>query len=172
MKLVSLKTTLMLVALVWLALVGCSDGRISSDADIANREVPLEDGIYPVIETPTGEAGIVELARVPLASDPTPENVYVMAQPVLRFQNASNPDFTFKENECTRIVMESNDEIEAYTRTHVGSRLAIVIDGKVISSHKIREALTTPTFQITFCIEGAGDHVHEHLKEVRFAAGT
>ncbi len=172
MKLVNFKTTLMLVALVWLALVGCSDSRISSDADIANREVLLEDGIYPVIETPTGEAGIVELAKVPVASDTTPENVHVIGRPLLRFRQVSNPDFKFDAGQCTQITLENSDELEAHTRTHVGSLVAVVIDGRVITSHRIREAIETDEFQITFCIEGAGDHLHEHLEELRFAAGT
>ena len=153
----NIKTVLMLVA--WLSLMGCSSA--------------LEDGVYPVIEpdeTPKGE--IVELARVPVTSDTTPENVHIIGQPLVRFQNVSHLDFTFKENEYTRITMENSDELREYTQTHVGSLVAVVIDGRVITSHKIREAIETDEFQITFCIEGAGDHLHEHLKEVKFAAGT
>ena len=170
MKLFTPKSTVMLVALVWLALVGCSASSISSEVDIA--EVLLADGIYAVIETPTGEAGIVELAKVPLASDPTPENVYVIGQPLLRFRQVSNPDFKFDAGQCTQITLENSDELKAYTRTHVGSLVSVVIDGRVITSHTIREPLEEDEFQITFCIEGAGDHLHEHLEELRFAAGT
>jgi len=161
MSIITPKTALMLVAFVWLSLVGCSS------------DVALEDGLYPVVgPDETLEAQVVELARVPLASAPNPENVHVMAQPLLRFRQVSNPDFTFDEGQCTRISIENSDELKAYTRTHVGSQVAMVIGGKVITAHKIREAIETDEISITFCIEGAGDHLHEHLKEIKFAAGT
>ena len=76
-------------------------------------------------------------------------------------------EFKLDENdECTQVELENTDALKAFSRDHVGSRLAVVIDGKVTTHHKIREPIETDKIMVTFCTEGGGDHLHKHLKTV------
>jgi preprotein translocase subunit SecD len=140
--------------------------------------VVLKDGVYPVVlpdkafSQRDGEVEVVELMNVPVegSEDIAPEKIRVIARPLVRLQNLSKFDFTFAKNECTEVGFDSTDELKAYTRNHVGSRLAVVIDSKVISHHKIREAITSDRVRITCCTVGGGDHLHKYLKELRAAS--
>ena len=70
------------------------------------------------------------------------------------------------------VGFQNTDELKAYTRDHVGSRLAVVIGNKVISHHKIREAIESVEVRITCCTVGGGDHLHKHLKELKLASNA
>jgi len=182
MKRVLHQTILTLVALVSVFGIGCSDPNDETPAANGRAEsneprealVLLEDGVYPVVlgdETlPMGnsEVKIVELDNVPVEgnAEPFPDKIRVIPRPLVRFRNVPQFDFKFEKNECTEVGFENTDELKAYTRDHVGSRLAVVIDNKVITSHKIREAIETDQIRITCCTVGGGDHLHKHLKEL------
>jgi SecDF, P1 head subdomain len=186
MKHLNAQTIFALVALVCLSVVGCSDRNNLKPAANARTElveegkarVVLADGVYPVVVADEGmpkgdpEMKVVELINVPVegSEEPTPEKIRVIARPLLRFGKVSHFDFTFAKNECTEIGFQNTDELKAYTRDHVGSRLAVVIDNKVISHHKIREAIESDEVRITCCTVGGGDHLHKHLKELKFAS--
>ena len=188
MKHFNAQTIFTLVALVCLSAVGCSDTNNEKPAANARTEldeeaqtrVVLEDGVYPVVladeAMPKGDAEIkvVELINVPVegSGDSTPDKIRVIPRPLLRFRKVSHFDFTFEKNECTEVGFQNTDELKAYTRDHVGSRLAVVIDNKVISHHKIREAIEADEVRITCCTVGGGDHLHKHLKELRLASNA
>ncbi len=188
MKHVNHQTILMLVVLVGLSAVGCSD---TTDAEPAANDrtelnehtearVLLEDGVYPVVLTdeplPKGdpEIKIVELVNVPVEGrgESAPDKIRVIARPLLHFRNVSHFDFKFEKNECTEVGFQNTDELKAYTRDHVGSRLAVVIDNKVITHHKIRVAIETNQVRITCCTVGGGDHLHKHLKALKLASSA
>ncbi len=176
------------VALACLSPLGCSDTNNEKPTENdraelnepAKARVLLEDGVYPVVQTgeplPKGdsEIKIVDLVNVPIegSEDSTPDKIRVFDRPLLRFRKLSKFDFTFAENECTEIGFENTDELKAYTRNHVGSQLAVVIDNKVISSHKIREPIESAEVRITCCTVGGGDHLHKHLKGLKLAADS
>jgi len=140
-------------------------------SDDAEAPVLLEDGIYPVV--PGDEAEVmgnsefkmVELENVPVEGSTAPysDKIRVLARPLVRFRNEPHFSFKFEKNECTEIGFGNTDELKAYTRDHVGSRLAVVIDNKVITKHKIREAIHSDQIRITCCTVGGGDHLHKHL---------
>ena len=186
MKYFNAQTTFTLVALVCLSAVGCSDtnnekpaanarGKLDKEAQ---TRVVVEDGVYPVVladeAMPKGDPKIkvVELINVPVegSGKSTPGKIRVIPRPLLRFRTVSHFDFTFENNECTEVGFQNTDELKAYTRNHVGSRLAVVIDNKVISHHKIREAIEAEEVRITCCTVGGGDHLHKHLKELKLGS--
>jgi preprotein translocase subunit SecD len=187
MKHLNAQTIFPLVALVCLSAVGCSDtnnekpaanARTGLDAEAETRVV-LEDGVYPVVLTderaPNGdpETKVVELVKVPVeGSGDSADKIRVIPGPLLRFGKLSHFDFTFEKNECTEVGFQNTDELKAYTRDHVGSRLAVVIDNKVISHHKIRKAIEADEVRITCCTVGGGDHLHKHLKELKLASNA
>jgi preprotein translocase subunit SecD len=180
------QTVYALVALVCLSAASCSDpNKVKSAANArteldneAQARVVLEDGVYPVVlaaeAAPTGdpEIEVVELTSVPVegSGDSTAEKIRVIPRPLLGFRKLSHFDFTFKKNECTEIGFQNTDELKAYTRDHIGSRLAVVIENKVISHHKIREAIESDEVRITCCTVGGGDHLHKHLKALMLAS--
>jgi preprotein translocase subunit SecD len=182
------QTIVTLVALVCLSAAGCSDpnnekpaanAQTKLDAEAQTRVV-LEDGVYPVVlaneAMPKGdpEIRVVELINVPVegSGDSTPDKIQVIPRPLLRFGKLSHFDFTFEKNQCTEVGFQNTDELKAYTRDHVGSRLAVVIDNKVISHHKIQEAIDADEVRITCCTVGGGDHLHKHLKEIKLASNA
>ena len=185
MKHFNVQTVFALVALVCLSAVGCSATKNERSAASARTEIDeegqtrvvLEDGVYPVVlaaeARPKGDAEIkvVELINVPVegSGDSTTDKIRVIPRPLLRFRKLSHFDFTFRKNECTEVGFQNSDELKAYTRDHVGSRLAVVIDNKVISHHKIREAIESDEVRITCCTVGGGDHLHKHLNELKIA---
>jgi preprotein translocase subunit SecD len=139
----------------------------------------LDDGVYPVLLGDEASAKrdreivIVELVNVPVeGSDDDTDKIRVIDQPLVRFRSVSHFNFAFEKNECTEIGFENTDELQAYTREHVGMRLAVVIDNKVITSHKIREAIESDQVRITCCTEGGGDHLHKHLSELKLASDS
>ncbi len=179
--------------ILWMCLLaigapGCSDattekpvarGQTESNQP-AESSVILDDGVYPIL--PGDEAApkidpgikIVELVNVPVegSDDSTTEKIRVIGQPLLRFRNVSHFDFTFEKNECTEIGFQNSEELKAYTRNHIGSQLAVVIDNQVISHHKIQEAIESDQVQITCCTQGGGDHLHKYLKELKLASNA
>jgi preprotein translocase subunit SecD len=174
---------LVFFALLVLSAANCSDSNIEKPVTHARMEVAeevstvvLEDGVYPVAlandATRNPEANVIELINIPVqgSEDSTPEKIRVIPQPLLRFQTLSRFDFKFTENECTEIGFHNTDELKAYTRDHIGSQLAVVIDNKAISHHKIREAIEGDEVRITCCTVGGGDHLHHHLKELKLAS--
>jgi preprotein translocase subunit SecD len=184
MKHFNAQTIFMLVALVCLSAVGCSPTKNERSAASARTEievqtrVALEDGVYPVVlageamPKAAAESKVVELINVPVEGSgaSTSDKVRVIPRPLLRFRKLSHFDFTFQRNECTEVGFQNTAELKAYTRDHVGARLAVVIDNKVISHHKIREAIESDEVRITCCTVGGGDHLHKHLIELKLAS--
>jgi preprotein translocase subunit SecD len=144
----------------------------------AESRAMLDDGVYPIVladkAMPESDRGLptVELINIPIegSEHSTPEKIRVLSRPLLRFRNLSHFDFTFEKNECTQIGFQNSDDLKAYTRDHVGYRLAVVVGNRVISHHKIREPIEADKIQITCCSVGGGDHLHKHLKEIKLAS--
>lgn len=184
----SQNVAIMLSGLICLMMLGCSDpdekwtvakNRIESvDWDDAGDqfETRLKDGVYPAIwkdgAAPDDAGGtIVELKNIPVQGEESPpEMISVIDQPLLHFGNVEKFDFKFEKNECTQIGFQNSEKLKSYSRDHIGSRLAVVIDNQVISVHKIREAIESDQVQITCCTVGGGDHLHQHLTQLKQAS--
>jgi hypothetical protein len=191
MKPVLHRPALLFVALAFVFGLGCSDRNV--ETPVANgraesyepREAPvlsedgeapvlLEDGVYPVVPDDEAEATsesefkTVELENVPVEGSTAPysDAIRVVNRPLVLFRNEPHFSFKFAKNECTEIGFANTDELRAYTRDHVGSRLAVVIDNKVITKHKIREVIESDKIRITCCTVGGGDHLHKHLTKL------
>jgi hypothetical protein len=179
------------IAVLCLWCVGCSESNnekpvARAPAELeqeAQTRVVLEDGVYPVVSAagipaeqpaPGGDAEskIVELINIPVegSGDSSTDKIRVISKPLLRFRNVPHFDFKFENSECTEVGFQNTDELKAYTRNHVGARLAVVIDNQVVSHHKIREAIESDEVRITCCTVGGGDHLHKHLKQLKLAS--
>ena len=127
----------LLLAFACLVLSSCSITNTAHN----DGAVSLDDGLYPVQKREdkrvSGGARVVELVEVPAkdSADATLQTVLVVDKPVLRFREVAHHEFKFdKNNECTQIELENTDSLKAFTRNHIGARLAVVVDGKVVSS--------------------------------------
>lgn len=159
---------LLLVAFVSLAVAGCSTTTTSDNGGV----VSLDDGLYSVVnredERTSEGPHVVELLEVSGDADATEHTVLIVDEPILRFREVTRHEFIFDKttSECTQIALANTDSLKAFFRNHIGGRLAVVVDGKVVSSHKIRNPVETENVTITFCTEGGGDKVYSHLKTV------
>ena len=52
---------------------------------------------------------------------------------------------------------------EAFTRAHIGGRIAMVVDGEIVTLHKIRSVITDGKLQITRCTDDACEVIRSKL---------
>jgi preprotein translocase subunit SecD len=52
---------------------------------------------------------------------------------------------------------------EAFTRAHLGGRIAMVVDGEIITLHKIRSVVAGGKLQITRCQDNASEVIRAKL---------
>ncbi len=138
---------------------------------VAPAARPLENGAYAVLrEAPTArEAGAEGGSEVVLAYD---RRKYSGAPP-----NEPLSYVSLATNDYVPLVIEGRPEMksdgqgksvltvslarknvkraEAFTRAHLGGRMAIVIDGEIVTLHKIRSVITDGRVQITRCTDNA-----------------
>jgi hypothetical protein len=115
---------------------------------------------------PRENSGVVELQVIPMEGEAL-ETMRISTEPLLRLRFVSDHEFKFDtKGECATVVLENTEPLKAYSREHVGSRLAVVVGGKIVTHHKIRVPLESDQVNITFCTKGGGDHLMKHLKDV------
>lgn len=171
-----------LAGLLGFLMLGCFDAEKkwsvtkseNGSSELTQASTTLADGVYPAIwgdnpvENDDPGLTIVELENVPVQGETSPPaTIRVVDRPLLQFRHVPKFDFTFEENECTRIGFANTQTLKAYSKEHIGTRLAVVIDNRVISVHKIREAIESDQVQITCCTVGGGDHLHSYLKQLK-----
>ena len=52
---------------------------------------------------------------------------------------------------------------EAFTRAHLGGRIAMVVDGEIVTLHKIRSVITAGKVQVTRCTDNACEVIRSKL---------
>ena len=55
------------------------------------------------------------------------------------------------------------ERAEAFTRTHLGGRVALVVDGEIVTLHKIRSVVTGGKLQIARCTDNACEVIRSKL---------
>ena len=53
--------------------------------------------------------------------------------------------------------------LEDFTRAHIGGKIAILIDGEIITIHKIRSVIAEGKFQVTRCTDNACEMLRAKL---------
>jgi hypothetical protein len=170
-------TSLRVPGIIWglLAASWVVSGCAPVETKSGTAPVSLDDGVYLVIQETDVEAaggatvkgqGVAELETVPLKDEPV-ETIRVSTPPVVRLRELRPRGAHFdQENACQLLTFQNDERLKAFSRGHIGSRVAMVIAGKVVTSHKIRAPLEADEVQISFCTEGGGDHLYKHLKEL------
>ena len=139
----------------------------------------LENGAYLVLrEAPTvQEARAGDSSQVVLTYDrrkysdapsDTPLN-YVSIDPkdyvplIIEGAPEMNRDDQGKSILTVSLARKNAERAEAFTRAHLGGRIAMVVDGEIVSLHKIRSVITGGKLQITRCTDNACEVIRAKL---------
>jgi len=63
------------------------------------------------------------------------------------------------------LTKEASERLKTFTANHVMDRVALVVDGEVLTIHKIRESITSGLLQITRCNDNACEQLFVALKD-------
>lgn len=140
---------------------------------------PLENGAYTVLrEAATREeAGAGADSHVVLAYDrrkysgaPTNEPIaYVALDPkdyvpfIIEGKTELKADGQGKSVLTVSLVRKNVPRAEAFTRAHLGGRMAMVVDGEIVTLHKVRSVITDGKVQITRCTDNACEVLRSKL---------
>jgi hypothetical protein len=175
----ALTTALVLV----FAICGCIRSHAQStnqvQAAVSPGAHPLENGIYSVLrEEPTPQAARVEgIPQAVLAYDrrkysdapPNEPLTYVAIDRrdyvplVIEGTPEMKPDAQGKSVLTVSLARKNAEKAEAFTRAHLGGRIAIVVDGEIVTLHKIRSVITGGRVQITRCTDNACEVLRSKL---------
>jgi len=61
------------------------------------------------------------------------------------------------------LARKNVERTEAFTRAHLGGKVAMVIDGEIVTLHKIRSVITGGKLQITRCTDNACEVIRAKL---------
>ncbi len=142
---------------------------------------PLEDGIYLIRgEHPVGEAAspAVKADETEITDDyffleekPTdPPRVFVVGKKpevplILDSEPGKGSDASGKPLLHISIAPEQVEPLKKFTGSHIMSRIAIILQGKVVTMHKIRAEITDGKVQITRCTDNACERLFIELKK-------
>ena len=156
----------------WLFVAG-----VASAQDQAARKLP--DGVYAVLREGAMEKDVLPLKKGEAlavqrhryakndAKEP-PRYLVVRTAPDVKFDLASEPKADKQGDEVVRILLKLKPAeaaaLERLTAGRIGEKVAIILDGDVVTMHKIREAIQGGEVQITNCAAGAANFLFEHLR--------
>lgn len=61
------------------------------------------------------------------------------------------------------LTKEASEKLKSFTTNHVMNRVALVVDGEVLTMHKIREPITSGQLQISRCNDNACERLYVTL---------
>lgn len=139
----------------------------------------LENGAYFILrEAPSPqEARVASAPRVVLAYDrrkysgapPNEPLTYVTIDPkdyvplIIEGTPEMKSDGWGKSVLTVSLARRNVPRAEAFTRAHLGGRIAMVVDGEIVTLHKIRSVITDGKVQITRCTDDACEVIRSKL---------
>jgi preprotein translocase subunit SecD len=148
----------------------------------AGPEKPPErcpDGVYAVLRDGAkekdvlplkpGEALVVNRHRHLKPEDREPPRYLVVrTRPDVELDLAGEPEAVKEGEEVTRILLKLKPgpakALERLTADRLGKQVAIVLDGEVVTAHKVRGAIKGGDVQITSCAPGGAKYLLGKLK--------
>jgi preprotein translocase subunit SecD len=130
------------------------------------RDSLQEKDVRPLKE---GEVLVVDRQRYAKTDKQPPARfVVVRSAPNVTLDLAAEPQAIKEGAVVVRIQLKLKPpaaaRLERLTRDHKGRQIAIVIDGEIVTMHKIRDIIKGGDVQITSCAEGAAEFLLEKLK--------
>jgi hypothetical protein len=172
-----------LLFLLLIAVAGCQQGDRRSAPDRASVPVEanrLADGVYAVLrESSSPDSARVDAAgSIVLLYDQKyseadqggpPEYLAIDTNSFVPLILEGAPDATKDGRGFTLLsVTLARDQVkplEEFTRAHLGGKVAVVLDGEVISKHKVRSVIEGGKVQITRCGDNACDVLRAKLMD-------
>ena len=169
----------LLVLLIFITLCSCntSDSKLENKAEEAiSNEVKIKNGIYLILNEYTDSSNI-ESANViiPFSFDFLDSNT--VDQPLLleidtaefvRLDLAEEPSGVEQKDKRINLMLtlsnEARVQLADFTEKHLKERVAIVIGGKAVTKHKVRERIDGGRLQITRCTDNACKYLLVELK--------
>jgi preprotein translocase subunit SecD len=116
-----------------------------------------------------GEALVVIRHRYVIKDDREPPSfVVVRSSPDVALDLAEKPKAVKEGKEVVRILLKLKPQaataLERVTTDGRGKQVAIVLDGEVVTIHKIRQAIKGGEVQISSCAAGAAKYLLEQLQ--------
>jgi len=165
------------------ATCGCKSSHAGSTSPVHGMVRPvgyaLDNGAYAILrEAPTPqEARVQRVPQVVLAydrrkySDATPNEplAYVAIDPrdyvplIIEGTPEMKTDGQGKSVLTVSLARNNVERAEAFTRAHLGGRIAMVVDGEIVTLHKIRSVITDGRVQITRCTDNACEVIRSKL---------
>lgn len=137
----------------------------------------LADGLYAVErDAPTAEGAEVPGCRVleydqsVASGEPmAPQYLALRTSPFVPLILEMPPDAHTQDDGRTYLTVTLAPQyvklLEDFTREHVGGRVAIVVDGSVVTMHKVRTPIAGGRLQITRCKDNACELIRSKLME-------
>jgi preprotein translocase subunit SecD len=184
-----MKKLLTLLSL-WLAVVcGCQTSKPVTNssppptnhaaAALSPAAQPLQNGVYLILrEAPSAQdARVASPPPVVLAYDrrkysgapPNEPLTYVAIDPkdyvplIIEGTPQMKSDGQGKSVLTVSLARKNVQRAEAFTRAHLGGRIAMVVDGEIVTLHKIRSVITDGQLQITRCTDDACQEIRSKL---------
>jgi hypothetical protein len=140
---------------------------------------PLENGAYavlgeadtrPGVETDTRPRIVLTYDRRKYSDAPPDEPLtYVEIDPadyiplIIEGPPEMKKDTQGKSILSVSLTRAAANHTEAFTRAHLGGRVAMVVDGEIVTLHKIRNVVTGGKLQITRCTDDACEVIRAKL---------
>jgi puromycin-sensitive aminopeptidase len=159
---------------------GAGNSRTEATNDIAPKNGALKDGIYLVDRYNTDLKQLEPINE----KEQLVVNDYHLLQPaerqakdyfVVRTESfipillGKDPEKDIDSSGKPRLQLQLAEEqagpLEAFTAKNLGRTVAIVIGGEVVSSHKIRQAITGGRLQITRCTDTGCEAIYSELRK-------
>jgi preprotein translocase subunit SecD len=97
-----------------------------------------------------------------------PRFLVVHSAPDVELDLGGEPRADKEGGEVARIFLQLQPKaataLERLTHAHLGRQVAIVLNGDVVTVHKIRMVIKGGQVQITSCVAGAAEHLFAQLK--------
>ena len=165
------------------AICGCKSLHVGSPNQAPAALNPaahrLENGAYLVLgETPTPPdirgAGAPQVVlpydrRKYSEAPPNEPLIYVAIDPkdfvplIIEGAPEMKSDGQGKSVLTVSLARKNAERMEAFTRAHLGGRIAMVVDGEIVTLHKIRSVVTGGKLQITRCTDNACEVIRSKL---------
>jgi hypothetical protein len=180
------KTTRPVLPILFVALLctcGCSSPPArptnQTNAAVSPGAHSLENGAYIVLReasTPQ-DARIEGIPQVILAYDrrkysdapPNEPLVYVAINPtdyiplLIEGVPEMQKDGQGKSILSVSLARKNVERTEAFTRAHLGGKIAMLVDGEIVTLHKIRSVISGGKLQITRCTDNACEVIRAKL---------
>jgi len=146
-----------------------------------SQEAKLPNGVYAVereslsknelLPIKAGETMVVNNFRYQKkGAKAAPLYLVVGTSPSVRLDLATAPKAEKSGDEISRILLKLRPEaaksLEKVTQERLGRSLAIVVDGDVVTAHKIRSVIRGGDVQISNCAPDAAPYLLKHLEAV------